>query len=333
MQITFLEQAVELADSISDEKTGFQARLELMRAAAFKGRSDLLLIHFAWCVAQCDRNPQEFSIDSILWMYKWVVENVLDFPEIPRSKVEEIIDDMERRYVQQGATLYSVYKLRRSTHLFFGEVDEAKRFHALFRKSRRDYLSDCEACVARANCQYYTALRQWARAYNAAEPVMNGQLTCSVEPRATLGRVLLAMFQLGKLEEAQAVSRRGHRLANKEDHLVLDQALYLRFATLTSDDAKCKSILEKNLPHAMKHVSSADRFQFLLAARLWLQSRAEKGTSHLKLRLPESIPMDLEKGKVAIDQFEGWLSSELQSIAVRFDTRAGTSAFQSQLDE
>src|SRR4051794_23677366 len=87
-KVALLEEAVQLADSISDVDMGFRMRDELMSAADFSGRPDIMLVHFAWCLAQYDRDPASFDLFGLLWKYKWVTECSVKFPQISRAKLE-----------------------------------------------------------------------------------------------------------------------------------------------------------------------------------------------------------------------------------------------------
>ena len=150
-QVALLEEAVQLADSVQDVDLAYRQRNDLMTAAAFSGRADIMLIAFSWCLAQYDRNPQRFDREELLWKYKWVIEYSCQFPEISRRRLVDLHADMERRHREAGSTLYAVWLLRREVFQQFGEWQRACEAHAEFRKRRRDFLSDCPACVAFAN--------------------------------------------------------------------------------------------------------------------------------------------------------------------------------------
>jgi hypothetical protein len=268
-RLALLEEAVQLADSVKDVDLAFSARQELMEAATFSGRPDIMLVAFSWCLAQYDRNPEQFNRDDMLWKYKWVITNAFGFPEISRPRLEELLADMERRYREAGSTLNGVSMVRRELHEHFGEWQQAQAAHAEFRKRRRDSLSDCPACVAGNTCRYYSRQRQWGRAVQAAQPVLHNRLTCAEEPHYTLASVLRPLFHLGRLEEAKTYQRWGYRLVRSANHFVRHQADHLRFLVLIGDLAQAKRLLERHLPGVLQIVTVDERFEFLLAARLW----------------------------------------------------------------
>ncbi len=266
-KVALLEEAVHLADSLNDSDLAFSARDELMLAATFAGRPDITLVAFSWCLAQFDRDPQRFDHHSLLWKYKWVMGNSYNFPEISRSRLEALLADMERRFREAGSTLYPVALERRDLLVHFGERKPAQAAHADFRKCRRDFLSDCDACVASGNCYYHCFQRQWGRAVQAAQPVLGGRLTCAEQPHNMLANVLLPLFHLGRLDEAKEYQRQGYRLVSQGSQFVRQHAQHLRFVALIGDLAQAKRLLERHLPGALETVLLIERFEFLLAAQ------------------------------------------------------------------
>src|ERR1043165_2002174 len=87
-RIDVLEEAVRIADEQGELDAGFRARLELIEAATFGGRPDILLTAFAWCLAEHDRDPDRFDRKDLLWKYMWVVGNIVEFPHITRAQIE-----------------------------------------------------------------------------------------------------------------------------------------------------------------------------------------------------------------------------------------------------
>jgi len=155
-----LEEAVRIADTLEDVRLAYRLRDDLLQAATFAGRHDVAIVAFSWCLAQFDRDPSIASAHDLLWKYKWVVNNARQFPEISRARLFELLGDMERRHREYGSTLHAYWLLKRSLHQSMGDPEEAAEAHKIYRKRRRDYLSDCIACVAHKDCSYQRSRRQ-----------------------------------------------------------------------------------------------------------------------------------------------------------------------------
>ena len=331
-KVAMLEEAVELADSLEDVALAYSVRDELMTAATFSGRSDILLTAFAWCVAQYDRNPELFSQFELLWKYKWVTSHAGKFPEISRPQLEGLLQDMERRYREAGSSMFSVHLERRDLFVQFGEKEAAQVAHTEFRNCKRDWLSDCAACVSSSNCGYFTFMEQWGQAVKTAEPVLAGKLTCAVQPHNILGKILYPLFRLGRLEEAQTYHQQGYRLVRRDNHFLHLQALHLQYLSLIGELAKAKQLVERHLPAVMETVDPEHRFEFLAAARLWAARVTSRSSRKLKVQLPEGPPKPDENGKSDISELGEWFTQEATTIAKRFDSRNGTTSFQQKLD-
>lgn len=332
-QVALLEEAVRLADLTQDIELGYEVRNDLMRSACFSGRPDAVLVAFAWCLAQYDRDPEHFDSYDLLWKYKWVISDALAFPEISRRRLEELLADMERRYLEAGSTMHAVWLLRRKLFMHFGQWREARSAHAEARKCGRDWLSDCAACVACADCRYFVAQHQWKRALEAAQPVLQKHLTCAEEPHRTLARVLRPLSELGRQDEAQAYQRQGYRLIRNAQHFIGEQAEHLRFLTQLGDAAQAKRVLERHLPSALESVQLDECFEYLLAARFWAERLAQQGTLRLKVRLPPALPAPDGEGRSDVKALSAWFAEQSRELARRFDTRNGTDAFQKAIDE
>ncbi|MHC5543603.1 hypothetical protein ACYOEI_35715, partial [Singulisphaera rosea] len=194
-------------------------------------------------------------------------------------------------------------------------------------------LSDCAACCARNDCSYFSSQGKWTLAYRAAEPVLQGRLSCREEPHRVLAYVLRPMFQLGRIDEAKAYQKQGYRLVGNANQFVGPHAKHLEFAVLIGDLTLAKRLLERHLANALGSVSIQNRFTFLQASRFWAARLAALGMSQVKLRLPSgTIPFD-EKARIDIVALGDWFTTQAQEIARRFDTRNGTDSFQKTVDK
>src|SRR5918993_2726942 len=93
-RVELCEEAVRIADLHNDTPLGYRARRELVDAASFGGRPDLLIVAFTWCLAAHDRGDvtDESEMD-LLWRMKWVVGALPKFPEIELATIHEMLDD------------------------------------------------------------------------------------------------------------------------------------------------------------------------------------------------------------------------------------------------
>ena len=332
-RLAMLEEAVRIADSLQDIDLGYQMRYNLQQSAEFSARGDVALVSFAWRLAQYDRYPGRFDTHDIMWTYKWTIATCTRLPQVPRDRVMALLDDFEARCRAMGHSMYAANLLRREFLVLSGEREAARSAHAEFRKSRRDSLSDCIACVANGNCQYYLSQNQWRRAIQAAGPVLNGRLRCAEEPHSVLAHVLLPEVKLGQLEEAWEHHREGYRLVRKGRQFVDMQGYHLRFLVLVGDLDAARALLERHIQDALETIMPLDRFQFLLAAALWAERMLREGKTTAMVRMPEAAPPADARGLRDIAAGRDWFLSGAREVADQFDRRNGTDAFARRIDE
>src|SRR3954447_9917246 len=105
-RVDLCEEAPRIADLHNDPELGYRAREELVEAACFGGRPDLLIVGFSWCLATFDQDPAGgISAFQLLWRMKWVVGALPKFPEIELATIHRMLDDMERRFRDFGGSL------------------------------------------------------------------------------------------------------------------------------------------------------------------------------------------------------------------------------------
>lgn len=339
-----LEEAVRLADVAQDVESGYHLRHDLMESATFSGRADLLLVAFTWCLARFDAEPERFDEHDLLWKYKWVVANGSDFAEIERAKIEGLLDDMQRRFEAGGFSPHAVWQHRIYAAVTFRDREAADSAWESFRRTRRDWLSDCAACVASNLVQFQTFAGRDEESVRTAGPVLSGRLGCAEEPRRTYGRVLASLMGTGDWDRAAECHEQGYRLLRRAPHAAEEFAQHLEYVVLAGDLARGKRMLEKHLPAALGSVTALPRFQFFQSARLLLERLRAAGKDALKFRLTESVaapdgrtlhpdwPEPDAQDRRRLDELCDWFARGAAEIADRFDRRNGNDGFRRELD-
>ncbi|MFL5340926.1 MAG: hypothetical protein ACJ8F7_12335, partial [Gemmataceae bacterium] len=329
-QAALTEQAVELADEHHDEGAGFFARQEHVNATMFAGQPDKMLVAFSWLLAQIDRHPDRYDLQRVLWQYKWVVDTLPDFPQITRAQIEEMFADMERRYEAHGASLQVVYLKRRAVAMAMGDHDAAVEADDAMQRFRRDDLSDCKACEMDSACDYYYFLGADEVGVEKASPLLRGRYTCSEVPQLTLASILLPLLRLGRGEQAMPHHVLGYRMISKNPvEFIPSIASHIEFLALTGNLARALKLVERHLGLALATPCLAWQFDVFLAVKLLLEElrAAKRGT--LKVRLPDTFPMQQDEYDTA--ELLGWFDSRLADAAKRFDARNGNDFFRQRL--
>ena len=105
-----VEAGIRRADVLAETRLGFDLRFSLIWMC-LGPRPDLILTHYPWCLAHLDV-ADDARRHRILFRYRWAISQAIDYPSIPRSRVEELVEDMSQRYCELGYLQRSGWVLR-----------------------------------------------------------------------------------------------------------------------------------------------------------------------------------------------------------------------------
>ncbi|HEY9282663.1 MAG TPA: hypothetical protein VIP46_04325 [Pyrinomonadaceae bacterium] len=331
-KIAVLEEAVRHADAAGDLKLQYAAREDLVEAAYFGGAPDKAVVAYTWCLAQFDRHPGEFDEWRLLWRYKWMVNVIPDFPQIPREQIHGMIEDMERRFRRGGYGLRSVHQYRYRVARFMGERDEAIRQYRRSQAESPDDVSDCQACRIDEQSSFHVYTGDDARALEIAQSLVSFRHFCRTVPERTFARLLLPLLRLRRAEEAADFHRRGYRLSEVRSHgsieYVSDHVVYL---ALSGDPLGAARMAAKHYRWSEENHNPHERFIFYRAAWLALDLLAGRGLTEVALRLPPTFPLCEESCLYETARLRDWFSARALEIARRFDARNGNDHFTREL--
>jgi hypothetical protein len=330
-KIVMLEEAVRLADTSHDLKLQYDAREEYIEAAYFGGMPEKALVAYVWCLAQYDRDPENFWEWQILWRYKWMVNVICDFPQISREQIYEMLDDMERRFRAAGRGLRAVYRYRYRAERFFGNQEEAIRLYYLAEQAGRDDLSDCAACETDERVSFHIYRMADERALTVASRLLRGSQRCRTVPQRTYSKVLLPLLRLGRQEEAWQYHKSGYAMIANDRAMLDYMSEHFMFLALYGDLKGAASILEKHYHWTEENTNPYERFMFYRAAWLFLELAAEAGQERLNLKMPRSFPLYDEAHHYETTRLKEWFVGRARQLAVRFDARNGTERFTKEL--
>jgi hypothetical protein len=332
-KISLLEEAVRIADTGHDLKIQYHAREEFLEAAFWGGEADKALVAYSWCLAQFDKNPGEFSEWNLLWRYKWIVNIIIDFPQIPKEQIYRMLDEMERRYQQAGYGLRVVTYYRYRTEKFFGFREKALRYYERAKSMPRDLLSDCPACETDEKVSHQIYCGADDVALRIASPLIEGHRSCRSVPQRTFANILIPLVRLGRWEEAYALHLRGYNLIAGKVSLLSYLCEHLHFLGLYGDFEKGTQILEKHFGWSTKNTNIHDRYLFYRAALAFLDLMIDSGRESITLQLPESFPLESDNNVYRTSRLKDWFESRTREIGEKFDKRNGSDHFQQELAE
>lgn len=332
LKVRTCEEGARLADLCNDEELGFRARERIVRAAAFCGEPESMLVAFAWILAICDRNPQKYPERHQTWKYKWAINQITKFPQISRERIDAAFDDMTMRYTRCGLSLRAVYHLRESAARETGDLAAAENWHQLWVKAPKDGTQDCSACERDQEVAYLVRNGRLDEGLSHAEPILSGRMRCGSVPENTLARFACYLARAGRLDEARAMARQGLEHLDKDPSSLGTTGELLEALALCGDREAGLRLLERTLQYLSGGGSPSAHFWYLYGARALLAAVAAHSHAGVrKLRLPRAHAEYKASGEYHLASLITWADDRLNSIAAAFDMRNGNNTFASHL--
>ncbi len=330
-KLALVERTVQLADSHQDTSQGFRTRVELCGEALDAGRPDLLSAAFAWCLSRSDEDPQRYPDLELLWMYRWVNDEIAGFSSVSLEQINQLMADMESRYRKIGSTMRGFEYLRRNLAMNCGDRAVADDANRAIATCRRDWLSDSEAAELCFDVRYLVFARRYEDAIRQAQPLLARRATDDHHRGAALSRLMLPLLRLGRPEEAVKFHLQGYRLVAHNPRYIARFANHISLLALTGNLARALTLFERHLGDALQAVDDDSHYSFFRACRVLMEQLVSHGRESLRLRLPPIFPKAREDGQYETAALRDWLTTQASQIAARFDARNGNSHYSAEL--
>ncbi|MFI6901992.1 hypothetical protein ACIBKY_12065 [Nonomuraea sp. NPDC050394] len=322
-----LEQALRHAESGGDREQILAVRMELTEAYQFGSEPAKSFATFSRCVADFDADPELFDdwqTHTLLWQYKWIVDSMRDFPQVPLGRAHDALAEMERRYREAGTGLHAVHAQRCMVAGHVGDRAAAEEHFHHWTITPRDEMSDCEGCDPDGKIMHLAALGRDEEAVALAAPVVAGHLTCENQPQSILSCLLLPYVRTGRHAEAAQAHLKAYRLIEALPHYTSNLDLHLEFLARTGNEHRGLEILRRELPRLEERASPHTLMSFLGAAGLLLRRLEELGHGDL------AVAVGAAETSVAALRAE--VTGRARELAAAFDTRNGTREQSSRIE-
>lgn len=322
-KIEILEQAARLADAQGDIELGYDIRSEIVEIGSFHGFPMKALVAFSWQLGQYDKNPDEFDDYSLLWSYKWVLDRITAFPDINRTQIENLLQDMRSRYVAAGYSERSYHYYKAHVYAEFGELKASQAEWDIVQSMDRDEMSDCLACEQNRLVEFNAKLGDDEATIKSAKPIIDGSMSCGEVPHVTITKVLFPLLRLGRKSEADKLQRKGYRLVKGNRDFLYHQGEHIGYLTLT-DPLKALEVFEEYIASSMDHENPVDQMIFNAHAANMFHRLAEEDIK-FQIKLPAGHPCaHLNEDVSALARYFKDLA---QTTAQRLDVRNGNSYY------
>ncbi|AWB43634.1 hypothetical protein DCC85_04945 [Paenibacillus sp. CAA11] len=320
-KVEVLEEAIRVADSMGDIDLGYEARSELVETATFHGYPMKALVAFSWQLGQFDKDPERFDDYSLFWSYKWMLDQVPSFPDISRTQIENLLEDMRNRYREYGYSDRTYYYYRFVLGMKYGEAKAAEPYLKKFQEMEPDDMSNCQACEQDQLVEFQTMLGNYEEALRLAKPILKGRMTCGEVPHVTLAYLLKPLYDLGRLEEAKEYHLKGYRLIKGQRDFPEQFGQHIGYLTLV-DPIRALEVFEECVGLTLNHENPHDKMIFdAYAAGLF--KRLSQENVKFQVKLPVEYPHPEEATDVV--RLSMRFGEMAMDTAQRLDQRNGNS--------
>jgi hypothetical protein len=330
-KVALVEEAAALADSHQDVELSFEVRKVLLGVCLSADRSELMLVAFTWCLAQCDRDPKRFPITRILWEFRWVVSSLCTFPEVSKEKISEMLGEMGRRYVQAGTSPRSFLLMWRKMAVDMGDAKLAADTDLAFRHSPVDWMTDGLPTEQGFEITFRLFRNESDKALKAATPFLTRQIRSDHFEGQACAEVLLPMLKQGRAAEAMVYHHRGYKLRGKNVRHLDSVAMHIRFLALTDNLGRAVRLFEKHLPDALRTSNVFNRMRFLIDTVPLLDRLRKAGQARARLRVPSECPLAGAGECPTVPAVRRWMKETAGQLAAAFDTRNGNDYYTNRL--
>jgi tetratricopeptide (TPR) repeat protein len=329
--IALAEEAVIKADLSGEFSIQFYAREQLVRAATFGGEPEKALVAFSWLIAHFNQRPEAVSEWSILWKYKWILNEVYEFPHLSKARIEEMMRDFEDRSIRAGFGLYAAYNFRYAFEKFRGNRQGAIEYYEKMMATAKDDLSNCPTCVLDERVSFAIYCGEDKQADELSSSILLGEMKCKSVPHRTYAKMLMPMVRLGKHDEAFNYHRAGYALIRQNKGFMDRVVQHMEFLVATRRLERALGLFRKHVSWLEQTRNLYHHFLFYSAAWLLFDVWAERSSEPLRLRLPLSLRN--QSGEYDARFLAATFKQRASELAKRFDARNETDFFARTLRE
>jgi tetratricopeptide (TPR) repeat protein len=320
-KVAALERALEAADAVGDPELVNYALSGLVDAYEFSRDSTRILVPFARLLRGFDSQPEHFDAyltRSLYWTFKWIVDKMIEQPDVPLESIEHWLEEMRRRYAEAGYSMHApaAYEMQLAYHI--GDYDRVARAIEALGEAEEDEMSDCTACqyTALAAIVFYAEEDSADAAMEMLDPVLAGEYTCAHEPHYGLALSLLPLVELGRVDEARANHLRGYQMCRGKEDMIAMIALHVEFCALTGNEHRAVEILAEHAHFFDLDLGVRDRQRLLEVAVLTCRRLTALGFADTAVPGPGGA----EWTAATLGE---WAEAERVAVCARFDARNG----------
>lgn len=238
-----------------------------------------LAIHFEVIIYFCQKVDDKFmqyTSSSIMWWLKWVLNVCVEDPRISDKTISHY--DALLAYYSEEFDLgkRSVYKTLVSQGIKMARTNMIETHLPTWLEAEKNEFDDCWACQVDDVIRAYCFLKQYDKALEWSEGVLDGSVSCGEVPHATNSLIAEAYFYTGNKQRALELLDNGYPLIKENVSFIRAIAEVMRLYEVMGMVEKAVDIYNDNKKIIKQCESQFQRMLFYIeAVKLPIEDKQE----------------------------------------------------------
>lgn len=327
----YLKKLIAEEDAAHNYSEAFDLRYKYIGESVihddlFKG-----IIMFPEFMAYYDAHSDVCEQHSLMWAFKWILEDVVDFYQVSSEKIAEYFEEFRRRCEEYDISLRTYYMKKMNFYSYF-DIEKTKECQKHFRSLERDGLSDCAACELNNDIRMELHYGSEKKAMEMLADMLRRGVSCAEVPEVTFGECVKHFTQTGNIAEAEYYAEMMMpMIKGKENTFLKEISNVLLLKALTSPN-EAYDIFKRSIKVFLESKNPDMRFHFANASARFFDAAISNEHKKIVIKLPHSFPLYNAENEYDLEEMQNYFADIAKDIADKFDERNGSSYYSDLLN-
>ncbi|MBR1864120.1 MAG: hypothetical protein IJ806_08545 [Ruminococcus sp.] len=320
-RMAYLKNCITEADNGQDHALGLELRHSYIAESIFGDDNFSAIIMFPEYAALYDKHPDLHDRYSFMFAYKWILEDLANFPQVGLDKGEELYGDFFMRCEKMGYSPRVGY-MKKAEYLIPMGKDTVMPLMEKFRAADSDELSDgrCDEMCLEIKMQLEFGSEQ--RAVELLKELDDQGLRSTEGHQRTYGVLTEHFARSGCAPEADHYADLMWPMINGHSNYLMEVGFYILTKSITGLSAGLRAF-RRHAPMFFGCKNPRMCFYFADAAHRLFENFASVSET-VELTLPSGCEIYQRSGTYSTAELSEYFRKIALGIAQRFDAKFGT---------
>ncbi|MBR6242621.1 MAG: hypothetical protein IKQ90_03895 [Ruminococcus sp.] len=326
----YLRKCIAQADAEKDFRLALRLRFLFIEESIFGDDNYSAIVMFPEYMALYDQHPDLHDKYDFMYAFKWIIEDIQNFPQVTPEKAEELFTEFAKRCREYGYSLRAMY-MKRAEYYIPIDAGQFRKNMELFRREASDEMSDGTAHDLALEAKAEMLFGDASKAVRMLNDQLARGLTASEVPEREYGIFAETLTRRGEFAAAEhyadlllpMISGKGNYLM-ETGFVLLTKAYTDLFAAI--------NVFRRHIHFYVSCKNTRMQFYFAEAAARLFDNILSSGKEEIKLVLPADFPLYNMKGTYSVEQLRDYFRSDALSCAEKFDNCYGTTFYTDKLN-